>query len=328
MSDRPHHRLDDRGRDALRDAAADIITSFRGEHNRKQSTKKEMRWGNHGSLSLVIAGQREGLWYDHESGRGGDVIEFIRLELHCSFGEALDYAAQYVSELRSSPSPSATPRSRPPKYIADDHDEEQRIARALAIWCDAEPLRGTLADQYLQSRCLVLPSSASDALRFHPCCPWGNGTVPALIGLITDALTNEPTGIQRIGLTLDGRKIAPKALGVKADGAVKLSRNIVDHLVIAEGIETALSATALGYGPAWSVIDAGGIAKFPVLPGIDRLTIAVDHDASGRGQRATETCTRRWRWDGKYVCTIIADKLGDDLNDVLQRLAREAGDAS
>ena len=46
-------RLDDIGRDALRDVAADIITDFRGSCNRKLSTRKEMRWGSKGSLALV-----------------------------------------------------------------------------------------------------------------------------------------------------------------------------------------------------------------------------------------------------------------------------------
>jgi putative DNA primase/helicase len=98
-------------------------------------------------------------------------------------------------------------------------------------------------------------------------------------------------------------------------------------LVIAEGIETALSATMLGFGPAWSVIDAGGIAGFPAWPGIERLTIAVDHDASGTGQKAAEQCKRRWLWEGRKVRTILSQQPGDDLNDFLQRCASEAGDA-
>jgi putative DNA primase/helicase len=326
MTDRPY-RLDDAGRDALRAAAADIITSFRGQPNRKLSSRKELRWGAKGSLALVIKGLRAGLWFNHELGRGGDVLEFIRHELNCTFDQALDHAADFVPELRNIDRPSSqTPPRQTHQTAADDREEELRITRALTIWCDAEPLHGTLADRYLQARCIVLPSSAPDALRFHPCCPWGTDTVPALIGLIRDSLTDEPTGIMRIGLTPDGRKIAPKALGVKADGAVKLSRNVVDHLVIAEGIETALSATTLGYGPAWSVIDAAGIANFPAWPGIERLTIAVDHDASGTGQKAAEACTRRWQWAGKHVRTILSQQPGDDLNDFLQRCASEVGD--
>ena len=85
---------------------------FRGEHNRKLSTRKEMRWGSKGSFSLAIAGSREGLWFDHEIGRGGDIIEFIKIERGCSFVDALDHAAQYVSELRNGHH-SSRPASRP-----------------------------------------------------------------------------------------------------------------------------------------------------------------------------------------------------------------------
>jgi putative DNA primase/helicase len=50
MSDQPRHRLDDCGRDALRAVASDIIEAFRGEPNRRMSSRKELRWGTKGSL--------------------------------------------------------------------------------------------------------------------------------------------------------------------------------------------------------------------------------------------------------------------------------------
>ena len=49
------HRLDDAGRADLREVAPEIVMEFRGEPNRKLSTRKELRWGNKGSLALVIA---------------------------------------------------------------------------------------------------------------------------------------------------------------------------------------------------------------------------------------------------------------------------------
>ena len=111
MSIGPHRqRLDDAGRDALRVAAPDIIAEFRGPHNRQLSTRKEMRWGSKGSLSLVIAGPKAGCWFDHELGRGGDILEFIRCERGCSFGEALDFAGAFVSEL--TPRVAHQPRRR------------------------------------------------------------------------------------------------------------------------------------------------------------------------------------------------------------------------
>ena len=107
MSDAAH-RLDDAGRAALREVAPEIFMEFRGEPNRRLSSRKDLRWGSKGSMVLQVA---SGLWYDHETGRGGDIIRFIELERGCSFVDALDHAAQYVSELRNDH--SSRPASRP-----------------------------------------------------------------------------------------------------------------------------------------------------------------------------------------------------------------------
>jgi putative DNA primase/helicase len=312
------NRLDDNGRDALRDAAPDIVAAFRGPHNRMLSTRKELRWGRKGSLALIIRGSKQGLWYDHEIGRGGDVIDFIEHELRCSFTQALDYAERFAS---LSTRPTAAPQ--PPRQTADDDgDDERRIEKALGIWADACPLRGTLAEQYLASRSIEVPDPALDVLAFHPCCPWEIGTRPALVGLICDAVTDEPTGIHRTALTADGHKIGRKVLGLKTDGVIKLAGGISTELTIGEGIETTLSATLLGFGPAWSVIDAGGIASFPVLPGIERLIIAVDNDPGGAGQKAAAECKARWLAAGRHVRTVMSPLPGEDLNDVLRRHGR------
>jgi putative DNA primase/helicase len=114
-------------------------------------------------------------------------------------------------------------------------------------------------------------------------------------------------------------------LGLKKDGAVRLSTDIGSELVIAEGIETALSAMQLGYGATWSVLDANGIRKFPVLPGVARLTIAVDHDISGTGQKSAAECRRRWQMYGRRVHTVMASRPGEDINDVLRRRASGHG---
>ena len=273
-----------------------------------------MRWGSKGSLVLKIA---SGLWFDHEQNCGGDIIELIKVERGCSFGEALHYAGQFVSELRSRDAP--TPRTFT-RRDDSDNDDEQRIARALASWSEVQPLRGTLAEEYLRSRCIEVPDAALDVLGFHPACPWEQGRMPALVALVRDIITSEPIGIHRTALTDDARKLgSPKMMGLKKGGAIKLSGRVVtSELAIAEGVETALSATLLGFGPAWSVIDAGGLSKFPVLPGIERLTVAVDHDVKGAGQRAAAETKARWEAAGLRVRTIMSLTPGHDFNDVLR----------
>jgi hypothetical protein len=50
----------------------------------------------------------------------------------------------------------------------------------------------------------------------------------------------------------------------------------------------------LGYAPAWALGDAGELAAFQILAGIQSITILVDHDVSGTGQRAAIRCSSRW----------------------------------
>ena len=311
-------RLDDAGRAALREVAPRIVAEFRGEHNRKRSSRREMRWGRKGSFSLVIAGPKAGCWFDHELGRGGDIIEFIKAERGCSFAEARDFAAQFVPvQFVSAPRPM-------PRTVPDDDDEERRIARALSIWSEVRPLRGTLAEKYLRSRCIEVPDTALAVLAFHPACPWEGSRLPALVALVRDIVTDEPLGIHRTALSADGRKIDhPKALGAKSGGAIKLSSEsgITTELTIGEGLETTLSAMMLGFAPAWSAIDAGELSMFPVLPGIARLTIAVDNDVSGAGQGAAAKTRARWEAAGLRVRTVMSPTPGHDLNDVLRARA-------
>ena len=121
-----------------------------------------------------------------------------------------------------------------------------------------------------------------------------------MIALIEDIITREPVAIHRRELTKAVTSAGPaKALGHIAGGAIKLARPLNGELAIGEGIETCLSGMQLGYGPAWSVISAGGVKNFPVLGYIDRLTIFVDHDEAG--QNAAAEFRARWEISGKRV---------------------------
>jgi len=54
-----------------------------GEPNAARSSKSELRYGTHGSLSIKIAGEGCGTWFDHERGFGGGVVDLIRDKLGC-----------------------------------------------------------------------------------------------------------------------------------------------------------------------------------------------------------------------------------------------------
>jgi hypothetical protein len=199
----------------------------------------------------------------------------------------------------------------------------------IRIWREAEPLN-RLALDYLGSRGIEqLPMPhIHEVLRFHPRCPFGaNAKQPCLLALLRNVSTNKPQAIHRTALTRDGKKIGRKLLGAKRGAVVKLWRDeeISFGLVIGEGLETVLAgATRIQHGgtllqPAWAVGDAGSLAAFPVLSGIESLTILVDNDATGTGRRAAVECSRRWTAAGREVFRIVPARCGDDMNDLVRR---------
>jgi hypothetical protein len=185
------------------------------------------------------------------------------------------------------------------------------------IWSEARPIGGTLAEPYLRGRCITaLPDGHENCLRFHPRVVFGkDGDVwrfaPCLLALVRDAISDKPVGLQRIGLTADGRKLDRKALGSIGGGVVKLDDDaaVETGLVIAEGVETALSARLIEHRgtllrPIWATLNAGNLENFPVLSGIETLTIVADRDENGRGQGAAAKCAGRWCAAGREVITL------------------------
>ncbi|WP_267427093.1 toprim domain-containing protein [Methylobacterium sp. GC_Met_2] len=149
-----------------------------------------------------------------------------------------------------------------------------------------------------------------------------------MVALVRNVVTNRPQAIHRTALNLEGQKVEVSgkdrlALGSIRGGAVKLTADeeVTTCLGIGEGIETTLSLRCLpefGASPAWSVLNAGGITSFPVLPGIECLWIAVDDDPAGRG--ASELCADRWRRAGREVFLVRSTIAGADLNDIAREV--------
>jgi hypothetical protein len=192
---------------------------------------------------------------------------------------------------------------------------------ALKIWRETVEARGTLAERYLKSRGLDIPDNCNRVIRFHPSCPFGKGTRhPCMVSLYRHIITNEPRAVHRTALTRDGAKIDRKALGPKSGCAIKLTpdEDVAEGLAIGEGVETWLAGMALGFRPCWALGDAGSIAKFPILGGIECLTILVDRDANGTGQASANECSDRWTREGREVFRVTPVKVGNDMADVIR----------
>ena len=208
-------------------------------------------------------------------------------------------------------------------------DDTDRTARALAIWQEADKLDGSAGMTWLFRRGVnlgALPRDLHGALRWHPACPWEGGRHGCMVGLFTDAATGEPRAIHRTAFTPAGDKVGRKALGPIAGCVIRLwpDEDVLDGLVIGEGIETTLAAaTCIEHRgtllqPAWAAGFAGNMAKLPVLGGVEALTLLVDNDASGAGQRAAEECSARWTAAGCEVHRLVPRQVGADFNDIVE----------
>jgi phage/plasmid primase-like uncharacterized protein len=141
---------------------------------------------------------------------------------------------------------------------------------------------------------------------------------------MTRATTNEFCGIHRTFLLPDGSgKAGPKGREkmILADwGVIRLipDEDMTIGLGICEGIETGLSIIqAANWRPVWACGSAAGIAEFPVIRGIESLTIFADNDTAGIN--AANKCAARWAADGREV-RIIPPRDGD-WNDVVRAVA-------
>jgi hypothetical protein len=165
----------------------------------------------------------------------------------------------------------------------------------------------------------ALPVDIDRAPRFHPRCPFGTGVYyPCLLALMRNASTDAPVGIQRIALTPDAQKIERRMLG--KHGVVKLWSE-GSQLVIGEGLETVLAAaTCIPYEgaplrPAWAALSAEGLARFPLVAGVERLIILVDNDTAGK--TAASYCAGRWERARRNAIQLTPDEPGFDFNDLI-----------
>jgi putative DNA primase/helicase len=142
-----------------------------------------------------------------------------------------------------------------------------------------------LAEIYLRKRSIdICPAS----LRFNRRTPLGKGALavfrPALIAAVMD--NSGLVAVQRTFLDACGRRARDlgeprRMLGRPGCGAVRLAA-ATDVLGLAEGVETALSATILLGIPVWAALGSERLAHVAVPPSVTRLTLLPDNDAAGR----------------------------------------------
>ena len=301
---------------ALVERMRELATYLAGEPNKSLSSKKELRFGNKGSVSVAVAGRNAGAWYDHEIQEGGGPLELIQRYVGCDRHGAYEFAEQWLG------APAFLAPLRPktaPESTSYAEDEAERIGRALRIWDEAVPPQNTLVEKYLRKRGLELPPNPDAVLRYY-------GADPMMVALLRNIRTDKPCGIIRTWLNQDATRGKKWMLGRAEGAAVKLTpdEDVTHGLGIAEGVETALAAMQrYSFAPMWACGSSGGIAQFPQLAGIEYLTIFVDNDRRAAGRKAADACAARWAPSGAEVELNITHLVGTDVADLVEEDADE-----
>ena len=264
------------------------------------------------SLGIHLGGLKRGIWSDFAAGIGGDALDLVREVLGLATIELLAWSRRWLEGGEA----TIPRRPRVPKQaeLAPNPD------RWLRPWGNAVPIAGTLAERYLAARGLRFEDRDGRVLRFATRRARKNPANeleqhPALLAALSDARTGEQVGVINIYLLPDGRDRLRdnkgKTVTGRAKGAVVMLSAFDEPtagLTICEGAETGISLLNDGQAPVWACGAAGMMAQFPVLGGIECLTVAAD--TGEPGQRAAATVAAGWREAGDEA-VIITPAAGD-----------------
>jgi Toprim domain/Zinc-binding domain of primase-helicase len=263
-----------------------------------------------GGRDRFAVNMRKDVWHCRHCGKGGDAIALARHVAGLSYTEACRLVGDEdaLDELRRR---REARWQAPPPAPAEHRPDPEKAAQALALWRAGVDPRGTLAEPYLNSRGLALDADlAGRVLRWH-------ASAGAMLALFRNVQSGAPQAVSRTFLTSDSRKTGRKFLGPVGGAAIMLDPP-TDELTVAEGVESAMTARALGAGPAWACGSAGAIAALAVIPGVAHLRVCIERDANGTSERAALAVAERWRAAGRAVTFRLPPPRCKDLNDAIR----------
>lgn len=310
----------------LADRAAELVPAWFPEGSRSGG---EWRVGGLSgeageSLAIALKGPQAGQWFDHATQEKGAMLKLLRERF--SLGTWAETIAEAKAQLGIVESgPTAQPRRPEPAVhgpetqVDDGASDRWKRERAAAIWQASSPITPTAkVAAYFDARGVPLPPADGD-LRWMPDLQLFGFDGPALVGRMSLATDyREARGLHITWLQNDGgtwRRAERRYLGPKKACVIRLwpDDSVTYGLAVAEGVETALALTH-AYRPTWACMDAGNLAEFPLLAGIECLTIAADHDPAGIA--AAEACGQRWADAGRDVEIVLPPTPEQDIADV------------
>lgn len=251
-------------------------------------------------------------------GNGGDGIKLV-----------MEWKGVYFTEacrlIRSVVGGESSPVS---KAIRDKIEEKKRLYMEIEhLWKRGRSIKNDdPAGLYLTNRTGITAYPSSLRLVEGLEC-WNAGELvgsfPCLIAYVTD-VRGKFVNLHRTYLTSDGTKAQvaePRRLmpGKLPEGsAVKLFPTQNSTVLVAEGIETAISAGLIYGKPAWALLNAHMLKTWVPPSGIRQIIVASDNDTNYTGQAAAYALANRLvcQYHVPIVEVRLPSNCGEDFNDV------------
>lgn len=274
--------------------------------------------GRHGPCP--VCGGKDRFRFDDKEGKGtfycsgcgaGTGVDLVMRVLKCDFRGAV----KQIEELL----PSTT--------VVLPKAAKEKPTDARAIWHRGLPVvPGDLVARYLASRGIA-PESFPTQIRLMERAVYRHDdgrteTFPAMLANFVSPCTRLSIAYFTFLDRNDGKAAVPKQKrftfgAVPPGGAIRLAPS-AETMGIAEGIETALSASALFEIPVWAAANTGALVKWQPPETAKNIIIFGDHDEKFGGQHAAYALAYRLRCQLKLNVEVrFPDDVGTDWNDVL-----------
>lgn len=263
---------------------------------------------------------RTGKWSDFATGDGGTTpLSLYAYLTGLSYAEAGFQLADELGGKSRFQGTSATKIANAPE--PDKRKENKNRDFALKLWNAGFASENTLIETYLRSRAIsgTIPPDIR-LLPGHRHRPSGR-VYPVMLAAIRRWPSRDVIAVHRTWILPDGSAKAPlepdkMMLGPVSGGAVQLSAP-AQKMVIAEGLETALSVMQETGLSVWAALSTSGMTGLvlPDLPLAQEIIIAGDNDPAGR--KAAIQAAEKWTKDGREV-RLAFPPLNQDFNDMLK----------
>ncbi len=282
--------------------------------------------GKHGPCP--ICGGKDRWRFDDKEGNGTWICS------QCGAGDGIALAMQVnrwdfkEAAERIGPLAGSAPRVETRKQRSEDQLREAMNQ----LWRAGIPVsRGDPVAQYLARRG-ISPAEFPPALRYVERCRYQGDDeprwFPAMVAKVT-APDGTPSTLHRTYLTIDGRKAPvdePRRImpgKIAKGGAIRLGP-AASVLGVAEGIETALSASAIWNVPCWAAVNSSMMVAFEPPVEVSEVIVFADNDRKYGGQSAAYSLAHKLAIRGVTVRVEVPQDAGDDWNDVLTADSRAA----